>query len=126
LSPPRKKFSPRAFLLCGINFPNSDLLANPRIDNGIIDLGAIEVQQGLNIIDNHYTAKISIYPNPTEGQLHINRQGGIDIYVYSFIGQLIATFSTKVIDLSAYHAGAYIIKVEDHQGSQNTFRIIKK
>ena len=66
----------------------------------------------------------SIYPNPTDGIVHIDNDI-TNVEVYNRIGQLIKETNDNVLDLSDQEAGTYIIKVITPSGTI-TKQIIKK
>jgi hypothetical protein len=84
----------------------------------------------LNVILNlgiadYDMSRVSIYPNPTRGDVHINWHGNIQhnmlIELYSLNGQLINTY--KVENVSSYSfnvanlaSGQYILKLTDADG----------
>jgi hypothetical protein len=78
------------------------------------------------------TGSIIIYPNPSEGIFSIQCNSiseDINIKVYNTLGQLILEQKSKqentVIDLSAYAAGLYYLKVRT-QNSEETIKLIKE
>ena len=52
----------------------------------------------------------SIYPNPTNGIIHIDNEISY-VEIYNIVGQLVTESKENVIDLSAQEAGTYILKV---------------
>lgn len=65
--------------------------------------------------------KITIYPNPTKGQLLVEIQGyeeetSSSLYLYNLSGRLLHTVSPAnanvPLDLSQYPAGVYILKIK--------------
>ena len=76
---------------------------------------------------------VSVFPNPTAGQLEINSEINLisKIEMYSISGKRIITiddFSTKqsTISLQELESGMYLLKVYDNQNNSITKRIIKK
>ena len=70
--------------------------------------------------DNLGEQKISIYPNPTRGELKVIISGSefsqnSGIYVYNLSGRLLTKQSpvtgADIIDLSSYSKGVYILKI---------------
>ncbi|GHT78948.1 hypothetical protein AGMMS50262_22140 [Bacteroidia bacterium] len=67
-------------------------------------------------------SKVTVYPNPTDGQLWIKTEKMVAISIYDTAGRLIETgFSNSEIDISAYRPGLYLLKVENEY-----IKIIKK
>lgn len=66
----------------------------------------------------------SIYPNPTDGIVHVGDEIA-NVIVYNNIGQLIKETNDNVLDLSDQEAGIYIIKVIT-SSETITKQIIKK
>lgn len=71
--------------------------------------------------DNLGNKKITIYPNPTKGQLLVEIQGyekesASSLYLYNLSGKLLKTVSPAnanvPLDLSQYPAGVYILKIK--------------
>ena len=52
----------------------------------------------------------SIYPNPTNGLIHIDNEI-TNVEIYNILGQLVKETKENAIDLSAQEAGTYILKV---------------
>ena len=52
----------------------------------------------------------SIYPNPTNGIIHIDNEISY-VEIYNIVGQLVTESKENVIDLSKQEAGTYILKV---------------
>lgn len=81
----------------------------------------IMVSKTTDIIDvADQSSRINIYPNPTTGIININGEVA-SVEVLNVNGVLLKTFFTegeKVIDLSAFANGLYLLKIE----SRNVFR----
>lgn len=95
----------------GITGP--DYLGNQRIVNGIIDLGAIECQYGLSVVDVDETVFV-LYPNPFDNQLVVKMDGVMEVDVYNCLGQKI--ISTKAQDevtlnTSEWESGVYFVTI---------------
>jgi len=77
-------------------------------------------------------AKISIYPNPTRGNLTIETNKAISYSIYNILGQSVKlkgeleNNSNKSISLSHLPDGIYILKAEDDNNNSKSFKIIKK
>ncbi|MDG4946043.1 T9SS type A sorting domain-containing protein [Weeksellaceae bacterium KMM 9713] len=73
----------------------------------------------------------SAYPVPTKDLLHIKSETNLkSIEVYNLIGQKVLTRNAEgkniQIDISKLKSGAYIIKLINEYGDQQSFKIIKK
>jgi hypothetical protein len=87
----------------------------------VIDMSTGEVLNSNNVINvgtgfNEVTSvgDISIYPNPTTGEIYLTGAEKSDVYVYSSSGMLINTyknFSNNMIDLSNLENGIYILNI---------------
>jgi len=110
----------------GLNIPAFDILGNTRLDNSIIDIGAIEFQQSLSTTENTLSDLFKVYPNPTESLINIAFTNLKSITIYSINGKLIDMHFTNKIDFSGYNSGVYILKIEDKSGLIEKVRIVKK
>ena len=66
-----------------------------------------------------HSGKVSLYPNPTSGQLTINGQGAMRITVSNLLGQKLmetAAENNITLDLSGYQAGFYLVSVRTETG----------
>ncbi len=82
------------------------------------------------------TATGEIYPNPTKGRVSVNLKdldGDVTLEVYDLLGNLIYTdydrangHLKKVLDLSAYRRGVYILRIEKDGELLMTRKILKK
>lgn len=73
----------------------------------------------LSIADKHIE-EIMMYPNPTEGNLNIKAEDMRHISITNSLGQVIydndVNSDNKVINMSQYNAGVYIIRIETENG----------
>lgn len=70
--------------------------------------------------------KSLIYPNPTTGVIQINVNQDVDVMVYDQFGkQIKAEKATQQIDMSAYDAGIYTIKIIGSNGETSISKIVK-
>ena len=64
-------------------------------------------------------AGIRLYPNPTNGQLHIEGQGTMTVSVYNMLGQDVMRIEAEaqaIMDLSQYGSGLYMVRIETVHG----------
>ena len=79
---------------------------------------------------NLTSASISVYPNPTNGQLYIDTNIPLHkLTIYSMTGQLLTEMGNItdniVLDLSEYkHQGFVTLRAIDNKGSQSTHKVI--
>lgn len=60
-------------------------------------------------------AGIRLYPNPTNGQLHLEGQGTMTVSVYNMLGQEVMRQegeSQIVMDFNAFGSGVYMVRIE--------------
>ena len=66
--------------------------------------------------------KVMLYPNPTNGELHIAAEGLCHLTVYSALGQVIFEVDTPsdetVLDFSRLGSGAYLVRMTTKEGVQ--------
>ena len=69
------------------------------------------VSDELNIADEN---DLVIYPNPTDGQLHINSNQNETHYIsiYDLSGRLMLKSTSKSIDISLFDPGIYLVNVK--------------
>lgn len=115
-------------LYSGANGPNKDIMGNPRIVQGTIDLGAYEYQGVLAINENSTNPKLQIFPNPARETLtvRLSESDSQSYEIYSNTGQLVKKGNingkeTK-IELQNLPSGVYLLKTQDQQG----IKFIKK
>lgn len=64
---------------------------------------------------------VTLYPNPTTGQLTIEMEGLTMVEVYNFVGQCLlrqaASEGTTIVDMSGLQDGVYMVKVSANSGS---------
>lgn len=90
-----------------------DFLGNQRIVNGIIDIGAIENQNGLSVGEIE-DGLFAVYPNPFDNQLVIKMEGAMIVEVFNSLGQKIASAETEnetTFDTSDWDSGVYLINI---------------
>lgn len=93
-------------------------------DNFYINVDDVEFVSGIPTeVNESNDCKISVYPNPTHGRTTIEGKGLQHITLFNGIGQELLSVEASgdqwVLDLSSYHAGYYIVKVESENGVKN-------
>jgi len=83
----------------------------------------------LSVDDSFIKSNITLYPNPTRGSITISNPNFVKINtieVFNIYGQRLKTIENKNrIDISSFINGFYFIKMEDENGKQGTFKVIK-
>jgi len=70
---------------------------------------------------------INVWPNPTNGVLHIEADGVNKVELYNLQGQLLLdTESTENIELNGFEKGIYFLIVSDKQGNKSATKVIKE
>ncbi len=95
----------------GITGP--DLLGNQRIVNNIIDLGAIECQNGLSVADID-EASFELYPNPFDNQLVVKMDGLMYVEIFNCLGQKITAVEAHdelTLDTAEWDNGVYFVRI---------------
>ena len=84
----------------------------------------------LAVDDSFIKRNLTLYPNPTNGLLKIENPNLIRINkvdIFNIYGQkLQAKFNNNTIDLNHLTNGIYLVRIEDENGKQGTYKIIKK
>lgn len=104
----------------GFNMLHNNYGEDAYYDNFIIeteDLSVDEIQEN----------QLTLYPNPTTGQLHISNPAQITATsIFDLNGKKVADSSGSELDLSGFSAGTYLVKVQMDNGKQFTRKVIKK
>lgn len=107
------------------SYPVTDILGNPRIYNGIIDLGAIELFI-LGEEEIQENEDIKLFPNPTSGEVNIDLINFNEsrVQIYSSVGRLVITCDVNdEINLQNQPAGAYFVKIQHNNHLYNKLLI---
>lgn len=104
-----------------------DYYGTDRVVNGTVDIGAFEYDSGALEIEEENNFKISLYPNPTNGQVVIQSDELIiDVKVLNLSGKMVdLDWNQGQIDFTGYPAGIYFIQVQSRT-KMITKRIIKQ
>ena len=74
----------------------------------------------LNVVEEpESTSIISVFPNPTDGLLHIEGQGTMHISVSNLLGQKLMEAEAEgntTLDMGRFESGMYLIRVETEEG----------
>ncbi len=79
------------------------------------------------LISTNTSAKIDIFPNPTEGVVRIKCTNCAikKVSVFNSIGQLIMELKSPILDFSNLGTGMYIVKVEAENGLKKVEKIMR-
>ncbi|MBW7675451.1 T9SS type A sorting domain-containing protein [Chryseobacterium chendengshani] len=79
-----------------------------------------------NDIANGKTNSISIYPNPTKGEINIKTDKKIkSSTVFDLSGKVLLQTDSQTVNISSFTKGTYLLKVEFADGSTKTEKVIK-
>lgn len=71
-------------------------------------------------VDKYLEENITVYPNPTASEVHIDTNGFIEmksIKTFDVLGRRLQDSPNDYVDLSNYKAGFYFLKMETNQGT---------
>ena len=88
--------------------------------SGEISASAIADCTGITELAN----SVVIYPNPSNTSVTITAKNFAKVEIYNTIGQLIATTTENIVDVSHYNTGIYLFKVYDADGNSVTKRVM--
>lgn len=103
--------------------------SSSQISNGYhsgLDLSILKISNNTNLF------KLTIYPNPTSGLVHIFQENNhrLEVYLYDLYGKnQIHTLidSGTAIDIGAFSSGIYTAKIIDFETNEiELYKIIKK
>lgn len=69
---------------------------------------------------------LRLYPNPTNGLVHIEAQDLQSYEVYNLLGQKLLSGTNEVINLQELSKGTYIVKVRTQTGEVMTSKVVKQ
>ena len=104
---------------------DNDILGNNRVVGLSIDLGAIESDTSLNVIDGEVKKSTKVYPNPTTGIFYIDSPEQETVMIFNIAGQFVKSVNLKAgkntVDITTLPVGLYILKAK-----MSSHKIIKK
>lgn len=104
-----------------------DLAGNTRIVNSTVDMGVYEYDAALGSEEFSTKSSISIYPNPTVGEIHIETLEDIKaIKLLSLDGKQILETQNNDLQIYNLNAGMYFLTVELENGTNSFHKVIKK
>ncbi len=119
-----------------IELPNSHFAAMPNYPN--YRLGALQgspcdtIMVG-TLVPSPATAPTRLYPNPTSGDIHIERKGGpgiVQAEILDLTGRVVFADIQRghIVTLHKHHfhlrPGFYIVRVTDAQGRAETYKVV--
>jgi hypothetical protein len=121
----------------GLGLPATDLLGNPRVFGGRIDMGAIENQRIIVALPQNplVSANVLVSPNPFRGspRILVNDASRISsMELYNQNGQLIGRLELSMLnngmfyELSKLPHGLYLLRTRFADGSTETTKLIKE
>ncbi|MFZ4522275.1 MAG: right-handed parallel beta-helix repeat-containing protein [Bacteroidales bacterium] len=106
------------------SYPATDKAGNPRVANGVIDIGAFEYQWAMGINPVNTSDALLIYPNPVVDLLVVENQQKSLIEILNVNGQVLTTINNDslltIIHVGNLSSGVYLIKATT--GDAVTFR----
>lgn len=93
-------------------------------ESGGFDLDAVGVIHQKPLTINEQEMKISIYPNPTSGQVEVTGTSIHEIKLYSTEGKLLYSTNEKSFSIASFPTGTYLLQVKGEQFT-NAQKIIK-
>lgn len=110
-----------------VAYNSSSVFAGGYNQSSTLD-GAYKLNGLLATSDHNVKANaVSVYPNPTKGQVNLQSKVGIStIELYDMSGKVVKTFGKiSQLDLSGLKSGVYMLKVMTADGQSTTTKLIK-
>jgi hypothetical protein len=81
-------------------------------------------------VDNFLLNKIAIYPNPAKNRIQVSNIAAtsVEIRIFNLLGRHVfhqAKLTEKVIDISSFNAGIYIVKIAVDEKSKTQKLVIQ-
>ena len=77
------------------------------------------------VVEEYENDGVTILPNPTNGHVHIEGAGAVEVMVYNAIGQLVKTVQdTNEIELKGWSKGMYLLRIIDENGAIATKKVM--
>lgn len=78
--------------------------------------------------ENFETSTIKVYPNPTNGILHVSKENVTTYHVFNVLGQKVQTGKVlqQQIDISKQTSGIYILDLASNDGEKYQIKVVKK
>ena len=104
----------------GLALPATDIVGNPRIRGGRIDMGAYEYLLPNSVNEARIAFSVGLYPNPATGSIFLDTPEKSTIEFSNVQGQVIkrlhAAEKHTTVDISAFPGGIYFIEVTSEKG----------
>ncbi len=101
--------------------------------NGCVDTSACVAITTIGVIENSFLDNLRVYPNPTNGIIHIDfgkEQETLNVSLYTLTGQLLENKSYKTSSFIKFEvnapSGIYLLKISDSDNQEALIRIMKK
>ena len=69
---------------------------------------------------------IKLFPNPTDGLVHLNSEDNYKIDVFDNIGKLVLTTIGNSFNIQSLEKGSYFIKLASDNNTISTYKILRK
>ncbi len=108
----------------GLTYCGAILERNNLINKGVfIFFGDKKDCSGLGVGDFNDTAATRMYPNPTNGKVHVSEEVR-NVRIYTLNGKSVFETTSKDFDISSLESGIYFIVVKNEKGIE-TKRLVK-
>lgn len=101
--------------------------------NGCVDTSVCITISDLHIIENDFGSQLKVFPNPTDGEIHMDLGDvytEVKVSLYDSKGKLLGVkteFNTSLLELNIDRAkGQYLLKTEVTSGKRAAIRVFKQ